>query len=127
MKIEEMIEKLRYKANNIKAKIEPEFFNEVADVLEKQVGKDTNVSSKNDGWISVDDRLPEIREDEEFSDKVLLFTEVGEMFVGDYTEYKWYNTIYKEWYSYGTGGRRMKPKSKVIAWMPLPSKYISEE
>lgn len=32
---EEMIEKLRYKANNIKAHIEPEFFNEVADRLEE--------------------------------------------------------------------------------------------
>ena len=36
MKIEEMIEKLRYKAENIKAHIEPEFFNEVADELEKK-------------------------------------------------------------------------------------------
>lgn len=47
MKIEEMIEKLRYKANNIKAHIEPEFFNEVADRLEKYQ------------WIDVNDRLPE--------------------------------------------------------------------
>ena len=39
MNDKEMIEKLRYKANNIKAKIEPEFFNEVADRLEKQVAK----------------------------------------------------------------------------------------
>lgn len=35
MTSEEMIEKLRYKANNIKAHIEPEFFNEVADRLEE--------------------------------------------------------------------------------------------
>ena len=35
MGIEEMIEKLRFKANNIKAKIEPEFFNEVADEFER--------------------------------------------------------------------------------------------
>lgn len=35
MTTNEMIEKLRYKANNIKAHIEPEFFNDVADVLEK--------------------------------------------------------------------------------------------
>jgi hypothetical protein len=35
MKIEEMIETLRYKAMNIKAKIEPDFFYEVADRLEK--------------------------------------------------------------------------------------------
>lgn len=33
-KIEEAIERLRYKAENIKAHIEPEFFNEVADALE---------------------------------------------------------------------------------------------
>lgn len=35
MTTKEMIETLRYKANNIKAKIEPEFFNEVADRLEE--------------------------------------------------------------------------------------------
>lgn len=35
METKEMIEKLRYKANNIKAHIEPEFFNEVADRLEE--------------------------------------------------------------------------------------------
>ena len=35
MTTNEMIEKLRYKANNIKAHIEPEFFNDVADMLEK--------------------------------------------------------------------------------------------
>lgn len=40
MKTKEMIETLRYKANNIKAKIEPEFFNEVADRLEMQVEKE---------------------------------------------------------------------------------------
>ena len=35
MTTNEMIEKLRYKANNIKAHIEPEFFIDVADALEK--------------------------------------------------------------------------------------------
>ena len=39
MTTKEMIEILRYKADNIKTKIEPEFFNEVADKLEKQVAK----------------------------------------------------------------------------------------
>ena len=39
MTTKEMIETLRYKANNIKAKIEPEFFNEVAEALEKQIPK----------------------------------------------------------------------------------------
>lgn len=35
MTTKEMIETLRYKAKNIKAHIEPEFFNDVADELEK--------------------------------------------------------------------------------------------
>ena len=35
MKTKEMIDTLRYKANNIKAHIEPEFFNEVADRLDE--------------------------------------------------------------------------------------------
>ena len=39
MKTKEMIEILRYKADNIKTKIEPEFFREVAKRLEKQVAK----------------------------------------------------------------------------------------
>lgn len=40
MKTEQMIETLRYKANNIKAKIE-QFFNEVADKLEEYKEKQT--------------------------------------------------------------------------------------
>ena len=47
MTTNEMIEKLRYKAENIKAHIEPQFFNDVADELEKHQ------------WIDVNDRLPE--------------------------------------------------------------------
>lgn len=43
MTTKEMIETLRYKAENIKAKIEPEFFNEVADRLEKQIAKKTKI------------------------------------------------------------------------------------
>lgn len=39
----EMIKTLRYKANNIKAHIEPEFFFEVANRLEKQVAKKPKV------------------------------------------------------------------------------------
>ena len=39
MTTKEMIETLRYKAENIKAHIEPEFFNDVADELERQVAK----------------------------------------------------------------------------------------
>lgn len=46
---EAMIKVLRYKAEHIKTKIKPEFFTEVADVLEQQPcedATDTNVGSK---------------------------------------------------------------------------------
>ena len=43
------------------------------------------------------------------------------------TTYK--NNKYKEeieWYTHGTGGRRMKVMSKVVAWMSLPELYTGE-
>ena len=43
MTTKEMIETLIYKGTNIKAKIEPDFFFEVADRLEKQVAKDIHI------------------------------------------------------------------------------------
>lgn len=43
MTTKEMIETLRYKAENIKAHIESEFFNEVADRLEKLIAKKTKI------------------------------------------------------------------------------------
>lgn len=57
--------------------------------------------------------------------KVLVQTKDGKMFVAE----REYSTWYKkdEWYSYGTGGRRMKVMSKVVAWMPLPNPYKEEE
>jgi hypothetical protein len=43
MEIKEMIETLIYKGTNIKAKIEPDFFFEVAERLEKQVAKELHI------------------------------------------------------------------------------------
>ena len=40
--IETMIDMLRYKAENIKAHIEPEFFNDVTDVLEREKAEKIN-------------------------------------------------------------------------------------
>lgn len=105
MKIEEMIEKLRYKANNIKAKIEPEFFNEVADMLEKQIGKDINVTSKNDGWISIDDRLPEDNV------RVLIYVEWNCILIALRRNGEWNG----HWENY--------EDDDVLAWMPLPEQY----
>ena len=30
------------------------------------------------------------------------------------------------WYTHGTGGRKMKVMSKIVAWMPLPELYTGE-
>ena len=43
MTTKEMIETLIYKGTNIKSKIEPDFFFEVAERLEKQVAKDMHI------------------------------------------------------------------------------------
>ena len=48
MNKESMIKVLRYKAEHIKTKIKPEFFNEVADVLERlQEKEDKDLRSGN--------------------------------------------------------------------------------
>ena len=43
METKEMIETLIYKGTNIKSKIEPDFFFEVAETLEKQVPKELHI------------------------------------------------------------------------------------
>ena len=43
MNKESMIKVIRYKAEHIKTKIKPEFFNEVADVLERLQEKENEV------------------------------------------------------------------------------------
>ena len=97
MKIKEMIEKLRFKAENIKAHIEPEFFNEVADVLEKYQG------------IDVKDRMPE--EDKE----VLICSQWGTIDVG------WHYDTY-----WATEHNTYEDVGDIVAWMPLPEPYKKE-
>lgn len=41
-----------------------------------------------------------------------------------YVDKRWRDGI--GWYTYGTGGRKMKVMSKVVAWMELPEKYEGE-
>lgn len=91
----------------------------------------------NENWISIKkDGLPELKlkSSNSFSaiykhEKVLVQTKKGDMFVAEcrktvYTNKKWNDEI--EWFSYGTGGRKMKVVSKVIAWQELPQKYEGE-
>lgn len=113
MTTKEMIETLIYKGTNIKAKIEPDFFFEVADRLEKQIGKDINVTSKYDGWISVDDRLPE---EPEIGEDGYIVQEkyVCEPFSAYWDGERWTDSNYE-------------PIDEVIAWMPLPEPYKAGE
>lgn len=84
-------------------------------------------------WTPVCDRLPEFKKidvlgspDVYETEKVLVQTKRGEIFVAwcHKTVYisKKFNDEYL-WYTHGTGGRKMKCMSKVIAWMPLPEPY----
>ena len=94
MKIKEIIDKLRFKAENIKAHIEPEFFYDVADVLEKYQ------------WIDVKDRMPE--EDKE----VLICSQWGTIDVG------WHYDTY-----WATEHNTYEDVGDIVAWMPLPEPY----
>lgn len=88
-------------------------------------------------WISVKKMgLPELEEisTTNFSSvykskEVLIQTKRGERFVAYcrkemYANKEWKDEVY--WFEYGTGGRKMKVISKVIAWMELPDKYEGE-
>lgn len=88
-------------------------------------------------WISVKKMgLPELEEisTTNFSSvykskEVLIQTKRGERFVAYcrkemYANKEWKDEVY--WFAYGTGGRKMKVISKVIAWMELPEKYEGE-
>lgn len=63
------------------------------------------------------------------SRKVLVQTKKDDMFVAEcmqriHTKKQFPDEVY--WYSYGTGGRRMRVMSQVVAWMELPEKYKGE-
>lgn len=91
--------------------------------------------NKND-WIPVKERLPETElvyessyRDQYESKNVLIQTKRDEIFSAYYIKRVYKDEKYKddiEWYTHGTGGRRMKVMSKVVAWMPLPELYTGE-
>ena len=87
-------------------------------------------------WISVKERLPNSElsnktslKKEYKSQNVFIQTKRDEIFSAYYIRTTYKNNKYKEeiaWYTHGTGGRRMKVISKVVAWMPLPELYTGE-
>lgn len=88
-------------------------------------------------WNSIKkDGLPELEEisTTNFSSiykskEVLIQTKRDERFVAYcekevYANKRWVDEI--KWFVYGTGGRKMKVMSTVVAWMKLPDKYEGE-
>ena len=83
-----------------------------------------------DDWISCKGRYPDIEltYESSFNNKytsvkpVLAQTKRGELFVAIYikTTYRKDYIDEHEWFSYGTGGRRMKIMSKVVPHRPCP-------
>lgn len=87
----------------------------------------------NKDWNSVKNvGLPELEEVDKYeykSKEVLIQTKRGEMFVAyceKRTGYSKYSMGVVNWFSHGTGGRKMKVMSTVVAWMELPEKYKGE-
>lgn len=86
----------------------------------------------NENWISIKKvGLPELEEVDKYVhkiQKVLIQTKYGDMFVAHCEKRFYYGGKSYEikWFSYGTGGRKMKVMSKVIAWMDLPDRYEGE-
>lgn len=111
-----------------------------SDVLEmiEQLQDDLEQDEKENGWIPVSERMPEFKKmdvlgsssDTYRTEKVFVQTKRGEIFVAwcHKTIYisKKFNDEYL-WYTHGTGGRKMRVMSKVVAWMPLPELYKEDE
>lgn len=54
--LDEVINRLQYKADNIKAKLEPSYFTECVEYLKSNVSE--KLTSSNAGWIPVEERYP---------------------------------------------------------------------
>ena len=104
----------------------------IQDMIE-QLLADLEQDEKKNGWIPVSEELPEFKKidvlgspDIYKTEKVFVQTKRGEMFVAWCHKTVYISKIFSDeylWYTHGTGGRRMRVMSKVIAWMPLPEPY----
>ena len=102
---------------------------ELIDELQEAIEQD----EKENGWISVSEGLPEFKKldvlgspDIYKTEKVFVQTKRGEMFVAWCHKTVYTSKIFNDeylWYTHGTGGRKMRVMSKVIAWTPLPEPY----
>ena len=102
--LDDVIARLQYKADNIKAKLEPSYFTECIDYLK-------SLPKCNDGWIPCEERLPLPH------DNVLVSTENGGRTVA-YTDSNFANMFWD---------MNDNAVEEVIAWQPLPQPYVKGE
>lgn len=80
-------------------------------------------------WIPTKKKLPKMKLHmnglfkEYMSEKVLVQTSRGEFF----SAYLYSLGNEKDWYTHGTGGRKMRIMNKVIAWSELPERYVEND
>lgn len=104
----------------------------IQDMIE-QLQCDLEQDKKENGWIPVSERLPEFKKidvlgspDIYKTEKVFVQTKRGEMFAAWCRKTVYTSKIFNDeylWYTHGTGGRKMRVMSKVVAWRPLPELY----
>jgi hypothetical protein len=84
-------------------------------------------------WVTCEEKLPEMKvtcDDSLFkvyrSEPVVVQTKRGEIFLAvckktECKDNRRWDSV--DWYTSGTGGRKMKVMSKVVAWMPQPEPW----
>ena len=110
--LDEVIERLQYKADNIKAKLEPSYFTECIDYLKSLPREESK-------WIPCSERMPEhgqcvlVQIRKEFLDDEDETNIAIKKYTSTHGAYCWKMIGYKEWMM----------ADGVIAWQPLPEPY----
>jgi hypothetical protein len=108
---DEMIKGLRYKAANIKAHMEPEFFAEVADYLESQK------------WVPISKEMSDEKLPEDFQRVLITITN----YYGDkVVRVAEYHKLGKRFQVKENTNEWIVGETGLLAWMPLPEPYKAE-
>lgn len=114
--LDEVINRLQYKADNIKAKLESSYFTECVEYLKSNVSE--KLTSSNDGWIPVEERYPD-------TDKYILLSlsNFSIPIVGRWEEDEDGGAFYA-----GDEDETLVSQDLFVnAWMPLVKPYRSNE
>lgn len=123
--LDEVIERLQYKADNIKAKLEPSYFTECIEYLKSIIPcylgspceYQTEDVNYNHGWVACSERFPEK------NIFVLVSMRDGHMYVAKHVDKVRVGIFECEWKTLGS----YFGTEDVLAWRPLPSPYEQAE